>query len=82
MHNALNIADEVMTTDEVMAYLNYTNPRGVSAWCGRYGVKPIYKLPGHKGKNVYARKAIEAGKKRMTGQGAGGGRPIKGRSSG
>lgn len=67
--------NEVMTTREVADYLGYTNPNGVSAWARRYGVEPLYKQAGRKGVNIYARAQVIEGKKRMVGQGAGGGRP-------
>jgi hypothetical protein len=65
----------VMTTREVAEYLGFSNPNSVSSWASRYGVAPIYRQPGRKGVNVYARTAVMEGKKRMPGQGMGGGRP-------
>lgn len=63
------MTDDVMDAYEVAAYIGYSNLNGVSVWVKRYGVKPLYKKPGHKGVNVYARKDIIAGKARMPGRG-------------
>jgi hypothetical protein len=68
--------EALMTTLDVAAYLGYSNPRGVSTWAKRYGVKPKYRKAGRKGSvNMYIRREVEEGKKRMLGQGVGGGRP-------
>jgi predicted DNA-binding ArsR family transcriptional regulator len=68
----------VMTTREVAEYLGFTNPNSVSTWAMRYGVSPLYKQAGRKGVNIYARAAVIEGKRRMPGQGIGGGKPKKG----
>lgn len=69
-------SEALMTTLDVADYLGYSNPRGVSTWAKRYGVKPRHRKAGRKGSvNMYVRREVEEGKKRMLGQGAGGGRP-------
>jgi hypothetical protein len=68
--------EALMTTLDVATYLGYSNPRGVSTWAKRYGVKPKYRKAGRKGSvNMYVRREVEEGKRRMLGQGTGGGRP-------
>lgn len=69
------LAEGVMTTAEVAEYLGFSNPNTVSTWAKRHGVRALYKQPGKRGVNVYARQAIKEGIKRMPGQGVGGGRP-------
>lgn len=60
---------DIMDTPAVAAYLGYANLNGVSVWAKRHGIKPLYKQPGHKGFNVYARKDVVEGKQNMPGQG-------------
>lgn len=68
--------EPLMSTYELAEYLGYSNPKGVSTWAKRYGVKPKYRKAGRKGSvNMYVRREVEEGRKRMLGQGAGGGRP-------
>lgn len=61
--------DDVMDAYEVAAYIGYSNLNGVSVWASRRGIKALYKKPGHRGVNVYARSEVESGKRSMPGQG-------------
>ena len=61
--------EKLMTTGQVMAYIGLHNPRGVSVWCARRGIKAVSRQPGHKGQNQYLRYDIERGKAKMIGQG-------------
>lgn len=68
---------DLMTTEDVRAMFDYATRQVALAWCHRHGVKPLYKQPGHKGMNVYRRADVLAGKDRMPGRGAGGGRKLR-----
>lgn len=53
------MAEELMTTIEVMEYIGYRNLRGVAVWCNRRGIHPVSRQPGRKGENLYLRSQVE-----------------------
>lgn len=75
MAKVVKVSGPTLRTEEVAKRLGFSNMKSVSSWTRRVGVKPLYKEAGHKGQNVYLLADIDAGIRRMPGQGAGGGRP-------
>lgn len=59
------MAEDLMTTTQVMKAIDYHNPRGVMVWCARRGIKPVSRQPGLKGQNMYLRSDVERGIERQ-----------------
>jgi len=65
------ISDNIstLTTSQVRVLIGYSSNRGVSAWCGRYGVHAVTRDPGPGGENRYRFADVRAGLRQMRGRG-------------
>jgi hypothetical protein len=59
-----------MTTTEAAAYLGLGSPHAARRQLHRWGVKPVSRLPGRAGENVYDADEVHAAKSNAPGRGA------------